>query len=269
MLTRRLTALSNSMMQFSRGDYSAVVDIHQRDEVSQLETIFNHMVEENQRLIEESYVMKLRKKEAELKILQAQINPHFLYNTLNSIFWSATKQDDDDTAQAIYDLSSFLRLSLNRGKDWMMIQECLELTSYYLKLQKRRFGDRLDWIIDCPPELSRVKIPRLIIQPIVENAVVHGMGFSTLHIRIIIYSETGILHIDIEDDGKGIQDDILEKLPDKLPEQKENGGYAIWNINERLRILYKQDFEFVTESKIDEGTKVHISFPLRTEGTND
>ena len=266
MLTRRLSALTNSMLKFSTGDYSAAVDIRQRDEVSQLETVFNYMVEENQRLIEESYVMKLREKEAELMVLQAQINPHFLYNTLNSIFWSATKNNDSETAQAIFDLSSFLRLSLNRGKDWMTIQECLELTSYYLILQKRRFGDRLDWIIDSSSVLNDARIPKLIIQPLVENAVVHGMGLTVLHIRIRIYSVDQILHIEIEDNGKGIPEDILDILPDKLPKQTESGGYAIWNINERLRILYKQDYQFIMQSKVDEGTNVHISFPIANGG---
>lgn len=173
MLTRPLNKLSESMVRFSKGDYGAKADFRYMDDIGRLGRVFNNMVEENRRLVELNYVMKLKEKEAELSMLQMQMDPHFLYNMLHTAYWSAMKNHDEQTGEIVYEMGQFFRLSLNRGGETSSVRNCLDLLRYYLELQRHRFGSRIQWKIEADREIYDALIPRLILQPLVENCIIH------------------------------------------------------------------------------------------------
>lgn len=273
MLTRPLNKLSDSMVRFSKGDYSVKADFKYADDIGRLGRVFNNMVEENQRLIDLNYVLKLREKEAELSILQMQINPHFLYNMLHTAHWCALKNNDEQTASIMYNLGQFFRLSLNRGGEMTSVRNAMDLVRYYLELQQCRFGSRIQWKIDADPLMYDAIIPKLMLQPIVENSIVHGMdnGDTNFFVRISasISDDGGTLSFSIEDNGIGFAEELVECWPDRLDEyfrSEPNEGsdgqrFALRNIYERLKIRYQSRFKFTVNNLPGGGAKVYISLP--------
>lgn len=273
MLTQPLAKLSESMVRFSKGDYGAKADFRYKDDIGRLGQVFNNMVEENRRLVELNYVLKLREKEAELSMLQMQMDPHFLYNMLHTAYWSALKNHDEQTAEIVYDMGQFFRLSLNRGGETASVRSCLDLLRCYLELQRRRFGSRLQWQIEADPEVYDALIPRLILQPIVENCLMHGMdsvdkGFF-VHIEARMSEDGERLNFLVEDNGAGFPEELLACWPDRLEEYfraerpDTSGGqrFAMRNIYERLQIRYHERCEFSIRNREGGGTTVYLSLP--------
>jgi len=226
------------------------------------------MVQNIKQLIEESYLLKIKEREAELNALQAQINPHFLYNMLDTISWRAFRRKEKEISQMVRSLSKVFRLSLNRGKSLTKVSSEKELIFYYLSLQKIRFKDKLEFSLHFDENILEETIPKLIIQPIVENAIVHGFEQTseTANISIHGYSDDTFLHFLVEDDGIGIEYETLDNI-----EKNNNGedgvkpkttGYAISNIKERLNIHYGDNYNFSFKSEIGVGTKVEITIPI-------
>jgi two-component system sensor histidine kinase YesM len=186
-LTKPLKHLLRSMRKLQTGDFSG------RDEIGRLGEGYNNMVVKIKELIDEVYTMRLKRRETELKTLQAQIHPHFLYNTLDTICWTAQQRGQKDIADLVYALSNLFRLSLSEGKDFITLEEELELVRSYFYLQQNRFKQRLSFEIDVSPALYGRKVSKLLLQPLVENAVFHGIeplegqGF----IQITVQSEPG------------------------------------------------------------------------------
>ena len=273
MLTRPLNKLSDSMRRFSKGDYGAKADFKYADDIGRLGRVFNNMVEENRRLVDLNYVLKLREKEAELSMLQMQINPHFLYNMLHTAYWSALKNHDEPTADIIYNLGQFFRLSLNRGGEMTSVRSSLDLVRHYLELQQYRFGSRIHWTIDADPAVYDALIPRLILQPIVENSIVHGMDSGDTHFSVRISAgvsgDGGTLSFAVEDNGVGFSQELLERWPDRAEEYfksgpgGEQGGerFALRNIYERLRIRYQERCSFTLRNLPGGGAGVYLSIP--------
>lgn len=267
-LTRPLEQLTHEIRQFSRGDYSANIPNASNDTIGRVQKAFNRMVVENKRLVEQTYVAELKSTEAELILLQAQINPHFIYNLINTIQWSALRHGDKDVADLAYSMGQVLRISLNRGSAIIPVHKECELISYYLTLQKYRYGSKLDYVIECSDDARDIMIPKLIVQPLVENSIVHGAAdlITVLHIRTHICTKNGALLIEIEDDGSGIPPCILEQLPDRFngDAASAGNGLAIRNIYERLALIYGRDaFDFVVSSEENCGTFITIRLPLR------
>lgn len=273
MLTQPLAKLSESMVRFSKGDYGAKADFRYKDDIGRLGQVFNNMVEENRRLVELNYVLKLREKEAELSMLQMQMDPHFLYNMLHTAYWSALKNHDEQTAEIVYDMGQFFRLSLNRGGETASVRSCLDLLRCYLELQRRRFGSRLQWQIEADPEVYDALIPRLILQPIVENCLMHGMdsvdrGFF-VHIEARMSEDGERLNFLVEDNGAGFPEELLVCWPDRLEEYfraerpDTSGGqrFAMRNIYERLQIRYHERCEFSIRNREGGGATVYLSLP--------
>lgn len=274
MLTKPLNKLSESMVRFSKGDYGAKADFKCADDIGRLGRTFNNMVEENRRLVESNYVLKLREKEAELSALQMQINPHFLYNMLHTAYWCALKNHDKPTADIMYNLGQFFRLSLNSGGELMNVRRCLDLVRSYLELQQCRFGSRISWTIDADPEMYGALIPKLILQPIVENCIVHGMDSGDTSFVISLTAEISggrdRLSFRIEDNGVGVPPELLEYWPDRMeeyfrwsgrPEDSDGQRVALRNIYERLRIRYEDRFLFTISSRPGGGTCVCLELP--------
>ncbi len=267
-LTSPIQELLNSMNRFKKGEFEEKVNFKYNDEIGKLVEGYNEMVQNIKQLIEESYLLKIKEREAELNALQAQINPHFLYNMLDTISWRAFRRKEKEISQMVRSLSKVFRLSLNRGKSLTKVSSEKELIFYYLSLQKIRFKDKLEFSLHFDENILEETIPKLIIQPIVENAIVHGFEQTseTANISIHGYSDDTFLHFLVEDDGIGIEYETLDNI-----EKNNNGedgvkpkttGYAISNIKERLNIHYGDNYNFSFKSEIGVGTKVEITIPI-------
>lgn len=270
LVTRPLHQVSNAIRDFSGGDFEQKVEVTTRDEVGELAACFNSMVGAIKDLINENYVIKLHEKESEIAVLQAQINPHFLYNTLDSLYWQAMEKENEELAESILALSQLFRLVLSQGESEISVESEMELVSCYLKIQKMRFAKRLDYKVEVGDEVRKVKIPKLIIQPFVENAIVHGFekieGKSEL--RVQAGRDGDFVRFEIVDTGIGMTSQQIAEVWNKEPEhysKQRIGRYAIRNIRERLRLLYKENFLLDIQSVVGEGTKVIIAVPFKEE----
>lgn len=269
-LTRPLHQLTESMERFRQGDLNTKVNFHYHDEIGQLGRIFNEMVQENKRLIEESYLLTIRTQEAELAKLQAQINPHFIYNTINAIQWAAIDKGEEEIAEMAYSIGQVFRLSLSGGEDFVPVATERDLLCFYLSLQERRFEDRLSYTLNFAPELLMCRIPKLLIQPLVENASVHGAANAYSHVRITVevtQPAAGRIRILVSDDGVGIPPERLRLLPDKLDPSgtASHSHFALKNISKRLALYYGDDYTFRIDSTPGAGTSILIDIPV-TDG---
>ena len=266
-VSKPLHALSVAMNNFKQGDFSQKVEVMTQDEVGEVSACFNRMVDDIRELIDRNYVMAIRERESELDALQAQINPHFLYNTLDSLYWKATESGNEEIAEDILSLSQLFRLVLNRGNGIVTVQTEAELLDRYLHIQKMRFGKRLEYEISINNMILDEEIPKLILQPFVENAIVHGFektdGSYSLH--VIGSKEEERMIFQIKDTGVGMSDEQMQSIWDKTDNRKyasqRIGKYAIRNVKERLELIYHDNYELRIESKIGEGTCVSIAIP--------
>lgn len=271
MISRPLENLGDAMQQFQQGDFKQQLKVESNDEVGQVAQCFNHMVSEIEQLINKNYIMVLKKRESELAVLQAKINPHFLYNALDSIYWQAMSADDEETAESIYELSQLFRLVLGNGKEIVTVEAELQLLQRYLEIQKLRFMRQLEYHFDVEPEILQEKIPKLILQPFVENAVIHGMEKQEEACEITIsgHLEDRFLKFQVRDTGVGVTEEQLKKIwepeTNKAYSSQRIGRYAIYNVKERLRLKYGDAFQLKIESKVGKGTQVTLVIPVGKE----
>lgn len=196
-----------------------------------------------------------------------RINPHFLYNTLDSLYWKATESGNDEIAEDILSLSQLFRLVLNRGNGIVTVQTEAELIERYLHIQKMRFGKRLSYEISLEQRILEEEIPKLILQPFVENAIVHGFEKTDGNYTLQVTGawKEGRLIFQIIDTGVGMSEEQMKAIWDTTDTRKyasqRIGRYAIRNVKERLEILYHEDYELSLKSRVGEGTTVTISIP--------
>lgn len=283
-ITNPLQKLVQSMNQVKRGDFHVHYQYKGKDEVGNLVDNFNIMVHEINRLIKrlnihidalEKEKIKVKeiqeqKRVAELKALQSQINPHFLYNTLNTITWEAASAGITTVSDISNALGKFFRIGLSDGKEIITFGEELEHVSSYLKIQKIRYKTKLNYKIDVDDSLYLVPVIKLIIQPLVENAIYHGIK-ENLEGGIITVSAQGrlnllgnqVLIITVEDDGVGIIPEKLEEINETLMngEIKEEIGYGIYNVNERVRLYFGEEYGLSLESRWGYWTKSILVIP--------
>ena len=266
-ISKPLYTLRVAMDKFKQGDFSQKVEVMTQDEVGEASACFNRMVDDIKELIDRNYVMALRERESELDILQAQMNPHFLYNTLDSLYWKATESGNEEIAEDILSLSQLFRLVLNRGNGIVTVQTEAELLERYLHIQRMRFGKRLEYEISLDDKLLEEEIPKLILQPFVENAIVHGFekidGNFTL--SIIGTRDENCMIFQIKDTGVGMSEEQIAALWDHADNRKyasqRIGRYAIKNVKERLELIYHENYELHITSKVGQGTTVTILVP--------
>ena len=262
-LTRRIRQLSDSMVEVQKGNTDTYVVYKGSDEIGQLYASFNYMIKRLNVYIEQQYEDGKNIKNAELKALQAQINPHFLYNTLDLINWKALDKEAFDIAEVAQALAKFYKLSLNQGKDIVTIEDELSHISQYVKIQNMRFDNRIQYECHMPKDLMGYQIPKIILQPIIENAIMHGIlkkRHGVGNIKVTGQMNQSRLEILIEDDGTGIDPNRLTTLLSKVT-TKESHGYGIRNIHERLQLLYGESYGLTYESQLGVGTKVKVSLP--------
>ena len=275
-VSKPLHTLSVAMENFKQGDFSQKVEVMTQDEVGEASACFNRMVDDIRELIDKNYVMALKERESELDVLQAQINPHFLYNTLDSLYWKALECENEEIAEDILSLSHLFRLVLNRGNGIVTVQAEAELLERYLHIQKMRFGKRLEYDVSVDQAILKEEIPKLILQPFVENAIVHGFektdGNYTL--RVAGVKKKTYMIFQIIDTGVGMNEEQLAAIWDREDTRKyasqRIGRYGIKNVKERLDLVYHDDYELTIESKVGQGTTVTVSVPCGLkENTQD
>lgn len=273
-ITKPLEILTRSIQQFAEGDRNAKVQFKYDDEIGKLGKAFNAMVLDNERLKISEYELRLKNKDAELSLMQAQINPHFLYNMLNAIQWQALKSGNREIADMAYSMAQVFRISLNRGKGIISVAQEKDLVSYYLSLQKYRLGKKISYQLDFEEGTLICQIPKLILQPLAENAIVHGMAKSSslnlmILIRTFLSEDKKYLHLTIEDNGCGIPPEILQYLPDRVApaaiedtsKVRKSSRFAIKNIYDRLKLIYGNDFSFRIST--NHGTSIEIILPAQ------
>lgn len=270
-ISKPLKRLQQSMAKFKAGDFEQRVEVSSYDEIGEVTECFNEMVIEIKELIDTNYVMVLRERQSELDALQAQINPHFLYNALDSLYWQALNTNNDKLAEDIFSLSQLFRLVLNQGQGSIPIGREIELINHYLQIQKMRFEKKLNYRIDMEEAILEYKIPKLIIQPFVENAIVHGLECTDEKGVIEINGRLEAEHIVIEvkDNGVGMTEEQIKEVfnEDETKEYSSQriGKYAIKNVKERLNLKYHDDFKLLIQSSVGIGTTVTIVIPASSK----
>ncbi|MEC0232128.1 cache domain-containing sensor histidine kinase [Paenibacillus alba] len=269
-ITKPLSRILASMLKFQNGDFSQQVDFHSNDELGKLGRGYNQMVRRIDVLITDVYRSELHEKEAKLKLLQSQINPHFLYNVLDTIAWTSRQQGNPQVALMIGSLSQMFRLRLNNGKDTVTLREELTLIDNYLSLQNMRFQDRLAYEFAIQPDLMSLPMPSMLLQPLIENSVIHGLEplkeKGLVQLRVAADSEECI--VDIIDNGMGIAEETLRQLQAKLTEKgaqkqmNQERGFAIYNIKERLHMFYGNEAKIEITSSLARGTHVRLVIPF-------
>lgn len=242
------------------------------DEVSVLISTIYEMARRLNGLIHYKYQMDIKQKEAQLQILYQQINPHLLYNTLESIYWKSTMEGNTASAEMIKELSKLMKISLSRGRELITLEEELEHASAYIKLQEHRYeyGFRVTW--DVPPELHATIIPKITLQPLIENAIIHGVKHMGEDGEIAIRAEAdetqGRVCITITDNGyKPVDFEAIDRLlNDETP--SPSFGYGIRNIHQRLRLHFGPEYGLKYDSRPEGGTAVTITLPIAT-GRNE
>lgn len=265
MIIRPILRLKDETNRVKQGDFTAQVPIHSNDEISDLNRNFNEMVSTIRDLIDTKYKLELRERESELKLLQDQMDPHFLYNTLDMIRWTARLEKAEKTSQLIEILSKFLRNSQNNQQYVTTIQKELDFVQSYLFLQKKRLGNKLRYSIYTEADLADASILKSTIQPLVENFLKHGFDRKSPVnlITIKCYAAGEDIWIDVEDNGRGIEPQRLEQLRASLQDKhsvSERGG-ALLNIHERLSIYFGEGYGLQIVSSSGEGTLVRLRIP--------
>lgn len=269
-VTKPLSQVSEAIYKFSTGDFEQQVEVTTHDEVGEVAECFNRMVGDIKTLIDENYVITLKERESELAALQAQINPHFLYNTLDSLYWQAQEAGNEEIAETILALAQLFRMVLSQGKKEVTVGQELELVSRYLQIQKVRFNKRLIYEIEIEESVKKEKIPKLIVQPFVENAIVHGFENVTAlcHLKVTVRKEEDYIRFEVRDTGIGMRqdqiDEIWEEETEKYAKQRV-GRFAIKNIKERLQLKYHGDFKLEIQSDVGHGTTVILMVPFEKE----
>jgi two-component system, sensor histidine kinase YesM len=260
----RIVELTKQTRLVEKGDFSASVEVASRDEIGTLGMRFNQMVETIQRAINVEYRLKIKQKESELKALQSQIDPHFLYNTLDMIRWTARLEKAMETSRLIELLSQIFRMNLNNGKTWVKVREELVYIQNYLELQKSRLRDRFAYSIFVDVQVEDTFIIKQLLQPLVENSIQHG--FKNLPrqgvIQIRCYQQNDRLWIDVIDNGWGLQPKAA------VEEDAHHSGYALKNLTERLELAFGNQHG-LTFLETETGAWIRLDLPLNQDATED
>ena len=271
-ITRPITALEKSMKEVEKGNFEhAALEVCAENEVGRLSQSFNIMTEEIQNLMEQSRHEQRIKRKYELKALQAQINPHFLYNTLDSIIWMAEWGKTQEVVQMTSSLARLLRRSISNEREVVTVAEEVEYTQDYLTIQKMRYKDKLEYEILVEQEIAQEGIVKLILQPLVENAIYHGIKYKEGKgmIRIRGFRQEDRIVLQVEDDGSGMDEETLTHIFEKHTKDTKSNGVGLKNVNERLQLYYGTEYGLKYESKIGEGTTATVILPAREEGGAD
>lgn len=297
-LSRQVTApileLCEANERFAQGDFTIQVEMHNRNELDQLADSFNAMVNEIDMLIQDVKMEQRNKRRLELSLLQSQINPHFLYNTLDTILWLTDSGDREKAVQMLTSLSTFFRATLSKGRESITVGEEIQHVRSYLEIQQFRYADIMDYEIQIPEEMQHYYILKMTLQPLVENGLYHGIKNKRGKGRITVGGEIQGLSLVfwVEDNGIGMTPEELEHLRaqiccgPKKESQDTSGqgklegdrgslriqtvstshGFGLRNVQQRLQLRYGEDYGISIESMYHVGTRIRVEIPRLVEG---
>jgi len=273
-ITKPLQQICEFLQTVTSGDLTLRTQATGSREIEALATQVNQLIEWSGQLLEEVYEEQLFKRKVALQALQAQINPHFLYNTLDSISWTIQSGQREVATGLVSSLADFFRVGLSGGRDLVSLAEELKHVQSYLQIQKVRYQNCLDYLIDLPEEFNHIEIPKITLQPLIENAIYHGIKPKTDGSGLICLSGSQLNEttfcLTITDNGVGISAKELATLNATLASTSftpttENTGYSLLNINSRLKLYFGKEYGLHYRSKIGVGTKVELLLPMKLE----
>lgn len=267
-ITLPIQKLRDSMKKVQEGDFKAAdVVIPSQNEIGSLTTSFNAMTHRIEELMEENVKEQEQKRKIELKALQSQINPHFLYNTLDSIIWMAEGKKYEDVVLMTASLARLLRQSISNEDETVLIGQEIQYVKSYLTIQKMRYKDKLEFEISVDPFINSVHIVKLVLQPIVENAIYHGLKYKESKglLTVTGYQKNQNAVIEITDDGVGMDEETLNHIFEKHKVNYRSNGVGVYNVQKRLCMYYGKEYGLHYESEPGHGTTVTVTIPMEQE----
>ena len=270
LFSRQINRLVQKMRRMDLGEFNVTPDVRRHDEIGYLEQSFNSMIMRLDKHIQTAYVYRLESKTAELKALQAQINPHFLFNTLESIRFNALEHQDASTAKMIHLLGNLFRWNIQSPDLFVELRQEVDYAEAFIELQKLRYADAFDFATDVPQKLLSLDVPKFILQPLVENAIKHGQkGVSSGGIISITAREEpeGTLVINVEDNGHGMDAETVRRITERLDqadtESEDHYSIGLSNVHQRIRLLFGEPYGLTIRSEPGVRTVVSILMPAR------
>lgn len=267
-ITLPIQKLRDSMKKVQEGDFSVSdVVVDSDNEIGSLTKSFDVMTHRIQELMEQNVHEQEQKRKSELKALQSQINPHFLYNTLDSIIWMAEGKKNEEVVLMTASLARLLRQSISNEDEVVPIANEVEYARGYLTIQKMRYKDKLEFQIEVEPSILHIPLIKLVLQPIIENAIYHGLKYKESKGLLIIkgFMKDGNAVLQVIDDGVGMDEETLAHIYDRHKVNYHSNGVGVYNVQKRLKLYYGDDYGITYESKKGEGTTATITIPGRQE----
>jgi two-component system sensor histidine kinase YesM len=257
-----LRILRKAMGKMEHENFDVNIQVVGNDEISLLAASFNKMSNKVRELIHEVLNVQIKQKEAELKALHAQINPHFLYNTLDMIYWTCRMEKAEESAGLIQTLSGLFRLSLNNGNEFTSLEKEIEHLKLYMALQQKRFTGMVEFLLNAPDDIMNCKVVKLILQPLVENAIIHGIEKKGARgtVEVKIYREGAALVYMVRDDGAGAEEDEIYSCLENVQDRER--GFALNNVNERIKVYFGPSFGISFKTAVGSGMIVTVVQPL-------
>ncbi|WP_162487519.1 sensor histidine kinase [Paenibacillus sp. LC231] len=272
MLTRPIRRMGRTMKAVERGDFNVELPMQGPLEVVQLSSRFNLMLDKIRQLMKQIVKEQESKRRYELEALQAQINPHFLYNTLNSVVRMVGMSKKEEVITMITSLSKLFRLSLSKGKTSISVREELEHARHYLTIQQMRYKQKFDFMIEADETAQSCYTLKLVLQPLIENAIVHGIEYMVDqgHIHITAAIQGDLLEMTVRDNGVGMSPEMLERILEVEALRQHpapfintaGSGVAVRNVHDRIQLYYGHRYGLEYESELEEGTTVRIRIPI-------
>jgi len=269
-IVRPIDQLCDMTREVAAGNFELSGPTNTSEELQVLTENFEYMAKQVSLLIDNIKEEQENLRKKELQLLQEQINPHFLYNTLDTIVWLAIDHQDDKVVEMVTSLSRFFRTSLSSGKDIVTIREELEHVESYLQIQELRYEDIMEYSIEVPEEIRDNDIIKMTLQPLVENALYHGLKMQRNkgQIRIIGTCDEENIYLTVEDNGVGMKPEDVEKINSEMQENRwdtRTEGFGIFNVNRRIKLYFGEKYRLILESELQVGTKVIVVVPKNTE----
>lgn len=274
MITRPILSLIRAMRSARLGSLKPIPVASRTLEINELGHTYNQMAESLNELIDVVYQKEIIQSRTELKALQAQINPHFLFNTLEAFYWALEDKGEEELARIVVAMSGLFRYVISRAdeEEWVTVGDELEHAERYLTIMDMRMMDRLSWRIEAEEEYRKVPIPKLLVQPLVENAILHGveqkLGAGTVVISVKPSERRGYIVIEVADDGPGMPaekiDEVYASFKEGRVESAKGSGIALANVEKRLRLYFEEDRGgLVIRSEAGKGTRISFVIPMR------
>lgn len=268
-ITLPIQRLCDSMERVQEGDFSVSdIVVDSENEIGSLTKSFNVMTQRIHELMAQNIREQEAKRKSELKALQSQINPHFLYNTLDSIIWMAEGKKNEEVVLMTASLARLLRQSISNEDELVSIGQEIEYARGYLTIQKMRYKDKLEFWIEVEPSILNIRLIKLVLQPVIENAIYHGLKYKESRGLLLVkgFMKNGNAVLQVIDDGVGMDQETLDHIYERHKVDYHSNGVGIYNVQKRLQLYYGNEYGIVYESKPGEGTTATITIPGQQEG---